>query len=98
MRTLTITVLAASSLLFGCSTENTTQTIEPGVKNPSGQTATDDPGSSLSERAARIGVPLALAESWAQSGVHIGESGVVYADECPVSRKVKIPAGIKIVC
>lgn len=92
MRTLTITILAAGSLLLGCSNMNEPQT--------STQEEHEQPeqGSSLEERAARIGVPLALAESWEKSGVHIGDGGVVYADECPVSRKVKIPAGIKIIC
>jgi len=92
MRTLTITILAAGSLLLGCGNTNETQTPT--------QVEREQPerGSSLEERAARIGVPLALAESWEKSGVHIGDGGVVYADECPVSRKVKIPAGVKIIC
>lgn len=98
MRTHIITMLAAGSLLFGCGNTNETQTPDQGKREQPGQGTAAAQGSSLAERAARIGVPLALAESWEQLGVHIGESGVVYADECPVSRKVKIPAGIKIVC
>ena len=98
MRTLTITILAASSLLLGCGNTNETQTPAQDIREQPGQGTAAAEGSALAERAARIGVPLALAESWEQLGVHIGESGVVYADECPVSRKVRIPAGIKIVC
>jgi len=92
MRTRTITILAAGSLLLGCSNMKETQTL---TQEERGQ---PEQGSSLEERAAGIGVPLTLAESWEKLGVHISDGGVVYADECPVSRKVKIPAGVKIIC
>ncbi len=52
----------------------------------------------LSDRAAKAGVSVALAKAWEIEGVHIADNGSVYSDTCPVSRKVRIPSGVSIRC
>lgn len=94
----TLTSLTVVCLLMGCGGSNAPQSSNLDSTILTESSTNEVRGSSLEERAELIGVPLALAESWEQVGVYIGESGLVYAEECQVISRVKIPAGIKIVC
>lgn len=66
--------------------------VESSIAKDSNQAST------LADKAAKAGVPVALAEAWEREGVHIADNGSVYSDTCPASRKLHIPPGVTIRC
>lgn len=101
VRGLLVAVVGSAMLLSGCgeAAEKTNDAETASVTETPGRTNT---GAAqllpLAERAERAKVSLEIAQTWEKQGVYIANSGLVYATECPVSRSVRIPAGVRIVC
>lgn len=90
-------ILCVSLSLVACADK---PQISPSDRGSAESSATKDSNQALtlSDKAAKAGVPVALAEVWELEGVHIADNGSVYSTTCPVSRKVRIPSGISIRC
>ena len=93
----TAAILCVSLSLVACTDKPQISPSDQGSAESSA-TINSDQALTLSDKAAKAGVTVALAKAWELEGVHIADNGSVYSTTCPVSRKVRIPSGISIRC